>query len=138
MKLMELMKRKRPTKCEECDIETTPFESGRSRLHAHHDDYAKPDDVRYLCPACHGAWHTANGKGANHHLSKHYTKPDRTYETVWMRPADVAQALCVSNATLCRWRTDGYGPPFVRMSNRVVRYRVDEVSEWEDRLRDAE
>ena len=33
--------------------------------HAHHDDYAKPLNVRWMCPACHKQWHIANGEGLN-------------------------------------------------------------------------
>lgn len=34
-------------------------------VHAHHDDYAKPLDVRWLCPACHKAWHVLHGEAPN-------------------------------------------------------------------------
>ncbi len=34
-------------------------------VHAHHDDYAKPLDVRWLCPAHHRQWHQENGPGLN-------------------------------------------------------------------------
>ena len=27
------------------------------RLHAHHDDYRRPLDVRWLCPRCHASAH---------------------------------------------------------------------------------
>jgi hypothetical protein len=37
----------------------------KKRLHAHHDDYAKPLDVRFLCPQCHVNWHKENGEGLN-------------------------------------------------------------------------
>jgi len=44
-------------KCTEC---------GRTdNTHAHHDDYDKPLNIRWLCPPCHFAWHTKNGHGAN-------------------------------------------------------------------------
>src|SRR5262252_9196431 len=42
----------RPESCEECGKKCKP--------HAHHDDYRRPVDVRWLCPACHGAWHKEN------------------------------------------------------------------------------
>lgn len=33
------------------------------RLHAHHDDYSKPTEIRWLCPQCHADWHNKHGKG---------------------------------------------------------------------------
>jgi ribosomal protein S27AE len=35
------------------------------RLEAHHDDYAFPLVVRWLCCKCHREWHKLNGPGAN-------------------------------------------------------------------------
>lgn len=35
------------------------------RIHGHHDDYAKPLNVRWLCAAHHKEWHTRNGEGIN-------------------------------------------------------------------------
>ncbi len=46
---------KRPLACEKC--------GERCRAHAHHDDYAQPLTVRWLCAACHQAWHKENGEG---------------------------------------------------------------------------
>ena len=42
--------------CERCGSENT---------HAHHDDYLKPLNVRWLCPVCHFEWHKQNGEGKN-------------------------------------------------------------------------
>jgi transposase-like protein len=38
---------------------------GSVSVHAHHDDYAKPLEVRWLCPKHHKQWHDENGEGLN-------------------------------------------------------------------------
>ena len=42
--------------CELCGIDSDV---------AHHDDYDKPLDVRWLCASHHRQWHAENGPGAN-------------------------------------------------------------------------
>lgn len=34
-------------------------------VHAHHDDYSRPLNVRWLCAAHHKQWHQENGEGLN-------------------------------------------------------------------------
>jgi hypothetical protein len=43
--------------CEQCGTKRS--------VHAHHDDYAKPLNVRWLCAAHHRQWHMENGEGKN-------------------------------------------------------------------------
>jgi hypothetical protein len=43
--------------CEAC--------GNKEHIHAHHDDYAKPLNVRWLCPPCHFDWHAKHGEGIN-------------------------------------------------------------------------
>lgn len=43
--------------CEICGSEDS--------VHAHHNDYAKPLNVRWLCASHHRQWHCANGEGIN-------------------------------------------------------------------------
>lgn len=40
---------------------------GNPKTHAHHDDYLKPLEVRWLCTPHHKAWHLEHGEGANLH-----------------------------------------------------------------------
>lgn len=46
-----------PQPCEECN--------SSENLHAHHDDYSRQLDVRWLCAPCHKDWHLKNGEGLN-------------------------------------------------------------------------
>ena len=38
---------------------------GEKIVHAHHDDYSKPLEVRWLCSPCHNDWHTEHGEALN-------------------------------------------------------------------------
>ena len=51
-KNISLGKITRPDNCSECHCLCKP--------EAHHDDYDHPLDVRFLCKACHVAWHKCN------------------------------------------------------------------------------
>lgn len=46
-----------PLPCEVCGT--------NEKVHAHHDDYSKQLDVRWLCAAHHAQWHDKNGEGRN-------------------------------------------------------------------------
>ena len=48
----------KPSSCESCGISP-------KRLNGHHDDYARPLEVRWLCQSCHKKWHDENGEGKN-------------------------------------------------------------------------
>ena len=39
---------------------------GNEKADAHHDDYDKPLEVRWLCKSHHWEWHNINGKGLNY------------------------------------------------------------------------
>ena len=44
--------------CESCGIENV-------KIHGHHNDYAYPLLVSWLCSKCHRQWHKENGSGLN-------------------------------------------------------------------------
>lgn len=48
-----------PQDCENCG-ERYRFKDGRNAVQAHHDDYNKPLEVRWLCQKCHHDWHKSN------------------------------------------------------------------------------
>ena len=50
---------RRLTHCEVCGF-SGAFKDGRTAIQAHHDDYSKPLDVRWLCQRCHFLWHSEN------------------------------------------------------------------------------
>ena len=140
MGLRKLLRLNEPAKlpvCETCGLCATDGD----RLHKHHDDYARPDETRLLCRSCHTKWHGKHGKAVNHHLAKHFYDPSEHEvdpDQVWLNAKQTARLICVSPATLHRWRSQGYGPPWIRMGNRIVRYRQADVMEWEDRLRNEQ
>lgn len=48
------------------NIKRMPCEiCGKDKTHAHHDDYSKPLEVRWLCDKHHNEWHRINGEGKN-------------------------------------------------------------------------
>lgn len=51
----------KPDNCECCGEKPISAKG----IHGHHDDYAKPNVVRWLCAKCHHRWHAANGEALN-------------------------------------------------------------------------
>lgn len=47
----------RPERCEDCGSAGRGYKDGRAGIHAHHDDYEKALEVRWLCGDCHDAVH---------------------------------------------------------------------------------
>jgi ribosomal protein S27AE len=48
----------KPRSCSECHTDGVV-------IHGHHDDYAYPLSVRWLCSKCHRLWHKENGSAIN-------------------------------------------------------------------------
>jgi excisionase family DNA binding protein len=46
-----------------------------------------------------------------------------------LTPADLAELLSVSLATVYRWNSDGNGPPRLKLGKHV-RYRTGDVEKW--------
>jgi len=58
--------------------------------------------------------------------------------TANMSTKETAYQLGVTVGTMFNWRQLGYGPAWFRLGPRIIRYRVSDIEEWEDRLRNAE
>lgn len=59
-----------------------------------------------------------------------------------LTPRQTAAFMRISQATLLRWRSQGYGPPFLRLGDRLIRYDLRGVEAWvastQSNLRDME
>lgn len=44
--------------------------------------------------------------------------------------SEMAQLCAISSRTPAKWRLQGYGPPFIRLGRRCVRYRLRDVLDW--------
>lgn len=49
---------------------------------------------------------------------------------VLLNVAETASVLGVSEKWLEKARSEGFGPPFLKLSRRCVRYRVDALRRW--------
>lgn len=49
-----------PDECEECSARPRRKANGKRAIEAHHDDYTKPLEVRWLCKPCHSVADRAN------------------------------------------------------------------------------
>ena len=86
-------------------------------IDGHHDDYAKPLEVRWLCRWCHQEWHRLNGEAANAGMhvvteasglltQRIRAKRERLPKVIAMRAAgmlqkDIAAHFGVTQATIC-------------------------------------
>ena len=50
-------------------------------------------------------------------------------------PKQAAKLVNVQPRTLEGWRRRGCGPPFLRLSVRSVRYRLEDIEQWLDQRR---
>lgn len=62
------------------------------------------------------------------------TSPDitRSGDPEFLTTQDLARLMQVDPSSVRRWRTavPMQGPPFIRLSSRVVKYRRDDVERW--------
>lgn len=48
----------------------------------------------------------------------------------FLRPKELAEILRVSEKTLERWRAEGKGPPWTKISNKQICYAIADFDEW--------
>lgn len=44
--------------------------------------------------------------------------------------SEVPKYLGIAEQTLARWRSEGIGPAYVKLSRRLVAYQTSELKEW--------
>ncbi len=54
----------------------------------------------------------------------------RQANTILLTETEAAKLLGFSSRTLQSWRGSGGGPPFIKISDRCVRYTEDDLSRW--------
>ena len=54
----------------------------------------------------------------------------RMHSNVLLNSEAVAEFLGVSPETLAQWRSQHRGPPYVKVENRLVRYRLSDLEEY--------
>lgn len=59
-------------------------------------------------------------------------------DTTYMTPKEVAELLSIHEETLRRWRAEGEGPPWHKLSDRVIRYDRGELEAWLEQQKDTE
>ena len=57
------------------------------------------------------------------------SETNRLINQTWKTPAEVAERLGVSPATLANWRSAGRGPAYLRIGGRVV-YPEKAIEQW--------
>ena len=53
---------------------------GAAESEGHHDDYAKPLEVRWLCRSHHKQWHSKHGEALNACTVRHWTPPKEAHK----------------------------------------------------------
>jgi hypothetical protein len=96
-------------------LDLKPVRRGLSRREAR---YEQADVIAYL-----------EGLNADHievwpHKLERFVKPE---EVGWMLSTSGRR---VTPATLAKWRYKGFGPIFIRVSSRTIRYRAEDVNSW--------
>jgi len=64
----------------------------------------------------------------------HSPRPVTIAAGALLRASDVRRILGIANSTLYRWIADGRFPRPVRVSERAVRWRSEDVAAWRERL----
>lgn len=47
-----------------------------------------------------------------------------------VKEAEAARILDLSKRTLQKWRVEGHGPVYIRVSARAIRYRLVDLESW--------
>ena len=48
----------------------------------------------------------------------------------FLSESEAAEYIGISKKTLQRWRFDHKGPPYAKLNNKLIRYRLADLDEW--------
>jgi predicted DNA-binding transcriptional regulator AlpA len=54
----------------------------------------------------------------------------RQESSEFLSPLQVARLLGMGSWNLLLWRKKGFGPPFIRVTRQIIRYRRQELDAW--------
>lgn len=75
------------------------------------------------------------GQKSGAYQSQYGLKPHKVPNTPFVTPKMLAAFLNVSEKTLDRWRREGRGPAFHKISNKRIRYYLPDVDAWLAKLK---
>jgi hypothetical protein len=91
-------------------------------------EYFRPEDklLRHIKKKAHVKI-ISNDRPDNHKANEVLLKK---YKSIYLNDKQAAEFLSLSVQTLRNWRYQGMGPKFHKPTPKVVRYRLDELTQW--------
>lgn len=121
-----------PEVCSECDQHAGYAKDGRRLLQAHHDDYSKPLDVRWLCIPCHRAITPVNPHRGSSAVTAEIMEEDAIYIRSSCRShIELSEMFGVDHSAIRQVRrgaTWAHVPTYENLLSEIAALRVREAA----------